>query len=87
MGKMEHSFSNVPAVRFERSIFNRDHGYKTAFAPDYLVPFLCEEILPGDTVKLSATHLVRMTNSLIRPFLDNTYIDTFYFWCQKLIII
>ena len=45
---MSHDFGQVPLTEIERSTFDRSHGCKTAFNSGYLVPFYCDEVLPGD---------------------------------------
>lgn len=77
--KGSHAFSQVPAVRIERSTFDRSHGYKTTFNSGYLVPFYCDEALPGDTFNLQLTALARLTTPL-KPLMDNLYFETFFFF-------
>jgi len=83
---MEHSFSNVPDIRTQRSVFDRSQTYKTMFNNGDLIPFYAEEVLPGDTFKLKANLLVRMPSALVRPVMDNMFIDTFYFFIPNRIL-
>lgn len=71
-------FSRVPKVNIERSVFNRDHGLKTTMDSGYLVPIFVDEALPGDTFQLDATGFGRLATP-INPFMDNMYIETFFF--------
>lgn len=74
------NFSSVPNITgIKRSSFDRSRRYKTTFNADYLVPFLVDEILPGDTVKLKIDCFSRMLSALTVPVMDNLYID-FHFW-------
>lgn len=75
---MKHQFSQVPKAEIPRSTFDRSHAYKTTFDADYLIPFYVEEALPGDTFKVSSTLLGRL-NTPIVPFMDNLFLDVFYF--------
>ena len=75
---MSHSFSNLPKVRINRSVFDRSHGHKTTFDVDDLVPFFWDEILPGDTISLRPEALLRLTTPL-HPIMDNMFADTFFF--------
>lgn len=75
---MKHQFSQVPSANIPRSVFDRSHGYKTTFDAGYLIPFLCEEALPGDTFNLNATVFARVATPLF-PIMDNMYMDTHYF--------
>lgn len=60
----------APGIGINRSKFNRSHGHKTTFDVDRLVPILCEEVLPGDTVNASTSAFMRMATP-IYPILDN----------------
>ncbi len=77
---MNHSFSEVPAAQIERSVFNRDSAYKTMFNSGYLIPFFRDEVLPGDTFNVRSHMVLRMPSALIRPVMDNMFLDTFYFF-------
>lgn len=75
----QHLFSMVPKAEIQRSTFDRSHGYKTCFNAGVLVPFLCDEIVPGDTFKCNLSFLARL-NTPIVPIMDNMYLDVFYFF-------
>jgi hypothetical protein len=75
---MNHDFSRVPKAEIQRSVFNRDHGLKTTFDAGYLVPILFDEALPGDTYNVRMTGFGRLATP-INPFMDNLYIETFFF--------
>ena len=75
---MSHNFAQVPSAEIPRSVFNRSHGYKTTFDADYLIPFLVDEALPGDTFNVNAAIFARL-NTPLAPVMDNMYLDTFFF--------
>nr|DAO48245.1 MAG TPA: major capsid protein [Microviridae sp.] len=75
----QHLFSQVPSTQIPRSIFDRSHGYKTTFNSGYLVPFYVDEVLPGDSFKLTATLFARLATPIV-PFMDNLYLETFFFF-------
>ena len=78
---IQHAFSLVPSVSKPRSVFNRSHGYKTTFDCDYLIPFyVAQDILPGDSIKLRHSILIRLLSPAVRPFMDNLHFDWFYFF-------
>lgn len=81
----QYSFAQVPAVNIARSSFNRSRTYKTTLDSGYLVPFLVEEILPGDTVKASTTSFFRLTTPVV-PFMDNLFADFFYFFVPNRLV-
>lgn len=83
---MVHSFSDVPGINIQRSVFDRAMTYKTMFSNGDLIPFYCDEVLPGDTFVLKSNLLVRMPSALVRPVMDNMFIDTFYFFVPNRIL-
>lgn len=76
---MRHQFSEVPGVQIQRSSFDRSHGYKTTFDAGYLVPFLVDEVLPGDTFNVNCNGFARLSTP-IYPIMDNIKMETFYFF-------
>ena len=76
---MTHQFSEVPTVECPRSKFDRSCGYKTTFDSGYLVPFFCDEVLPGDTFDVNATIFARLSTPIV-PIMDNLFLDTFFFF-------
>lgn len=77
---MQHAFSLVPNIKKPRSVFDRSHGYKTTMDADWLVPFYAKNILPGDSVSLTHSVLLRVNSPIVKPFMDNLFADTFYFF-------
>lgn len=78
-------FSQIPNSPIQRSVFDRSHDYKTTMDAGYLIPFFVDEILPGDTFKLRVNAFVRM-NTLIAPFMDNVFMDTFFFFVPSRLV-
>lgn len=75
---MSHNFGINPRADVPRSSFNRNHGYKTSFDSGYLIPFYCDEALPGDTFSLKASLFARLATPIV-PIMDNMYMETFFF--------
>ena len=84
----QKNFALTPTVSglIQRSVFKRDHGHKSTFNVDDLIPFYVDEILPGDDQKVSAQIFARIPSPLTNPIMDNMYIDTFYFFVPNRII-
>lgn len=76
---MKHLFSQIPRAQMSRSVFDRSHGWKSTFDSGYLVPFLVDEVLPGDSYKVKFNFLARLSTPIV-PIMDNLFIDTFYFF-------
>lgn len=66
--------ANIPRSRFIGS-----WNVLTTFDAGYLVPFMVEEILPGDHMSYRVTAYVRMSTPLF-PIFSNQRIDTFFFF-------
>lgn len=66
--------ANVP-----RSKFTGSWTRKTAFDAGLLIPFLVDEVLPGDHLSYNVTAYVRMSTPLF-PIFDNQRVDTFFFY-------
>ena len=75
---MSHDFSRVPSTDMQRSTFNRDHGYKTTMDSGYLIPIFVDEALPGDTFSVRLSAVSRLATPIV-PFMDNLYMDFFFF--------
>jgi len=77
---MTHQFSRVPKAEIPRSSFDRSHGYKTTFDAGLLIPFLLDEVLPGDSVSCNMTGFARLATPIF-PLMDNMRMSTFFFFC------
>lgn len=75
-------FSKVSTANIQRSAFNRSFGYKTTFDSGYLIPFFCQEVLPGDTHTVKPLIFARLSTPIV-PFMDNLYLDTFFFFAPN----
>ncbi|UOF78989.1 major capsid protein [Microviridae sp.] len=80
-----HSFAMVPSADIPRSRFQMQKTLKTTFDSGYLVPIMCEEVLPGDTFNVSATLFGRLATPIF-PVMDNLYIDTQFFFVPNRLV-
>lgn len=76
---VESHFSTLPSADISRSIMDRSSGHKTSFNVGELVPLYVDEILPGDSVKITTSKVVRL-QTLLTPIMDNVYLDTYWFF-------
>lgn len=81
----QHQFSQVPQANIQRSMFDRSHGLKTTFNEGLLIPIFVDEVLPGDTHQVGLTAFCRL-NTLIKPIMDNIYLDFFFFFVPTRLI-
>lgn len=82
---VESHFQELPKAKVQRSIFHQPHDVKTSFNAGELIPFLCKEVLPGDTFQAVSAKVVRC-QTMLTPIMDNMYLDTYYFFVPNRII-
>ena len=80
-----HRFSDAPAMYMRRTKFDRSHVYKTTFDSGKLVPVFVDEVLPGDTTRLSVNYFARLATP-IKPVMDNIYLDWFFFFVPNRLV-
>lgn len=78
-------FALAPQVAIERSTFDRSCTVKTSWDVGQLIPFYCDEIYPGDSVRIETSKAVRL-QTLITPVMDNLYLDTYYFFVPNRLV-
>ena len=75
----QHNFSKQPQAHIQRSAFDRKHSNSFTFDAGYLVPFFQDpDVLPGDTINLSASIFARL-NTPYFPIMTNVYMMV-HFW-------
>ena len=80
-----HRFSDAPAMYMKRTKFDRSHVYKTTFNSGKLIPIFVDEVLPGDTSRMSVNYFARMATP-IKPIMDNIYLDWFFFFVPNRLV-
>ena len=80
-----HRFSDAPAMYMKRTKFDRSHVYKTTFDSGKLVPVFIDEVLPGDTTRMSVNYFARLATP-IKPIMDNIYLDWFFFFVPNRLV-
>jgi len=80
-----HQFAMVPRADIPRASFNIQKAHKTTFDAGYLIPVLCEEILPGDTFNVKMTAFARLSTPIF-PIMDNMYLDSFFFFVPNRLV-
>nr|DAQ01966.1 MAG TPA: major capsid protein [Microviridae sp.] len=80
-----HRFSDAPAMYMKRTKFDRSHVYKTTFNSGKLIPIFVDEVLPGDTSRLSVNYFARLATP-IKPIMDNIYLDWFFFFVPNRLV-
>lgn len=80
-----HQFAMVPRAEIPRASFNMQRAHKSTFDAGYLIPVLCEEVLPGDTFNVRMTAFARLATPIF-PVMDNMYLDSFFFFVPNRLV-
>ena len=76
----ESHFSQNPTIGISRSKFDRSFTHKTTFDTGELIPIFCDTtIMPGDTVKMRTSEVIRMATPIC-PVMDNAFADLYFFF-------
>ena len=83
--KINRFATNPVNLNHKRSKFNLSHKVSTTFNSGYLIPVMCDEVLPGDTIKIDLSSVARSITPAV-PVMDNAYLDVYAFWCPSRIL-
>ena len=72
--------SALPTIKHSRAKFDLSEGLFTSMNIGDLVPVYCRDVYPGDTFKMTATDVARVTSSFLRPVMDNIFMDVRFFY-------
>ena len=79
-------FNTVPTIKHSRSRFDLSHSHKTAINAGELVPFLVQEIYPGDSFDIDSKAVIRATSAFLKPVMDDCFLDMFYFFVPNRLV-
>ena len=74
----EAHFAQTPTATIGRSKFERPKTVKNTFNEGMLVPIYTEQYVPGDTVKMRMSSLIRMLTPIC-PVMDEAVCDVYFF--------
>ena len=75
----EMHFSQVPTMEAKRSKFYRPSDHKLTLDSGLLIPIYVDEVLPGDTIEMNVSQVIRMTTPIF-PVMDNCFADVYFFY-------
>lgn len=78
-------FAELPSVDISRSTFDRSFSHKFSGNTGDIIPIFIDEILPGDTVSMDTSKVVRF-QTLLTPMMDNLYADCYWFFIPNRLI-
>lgn len=82
---LDTRFSQQPQANVSRSIVPRKSDVKTTFNYGDLIPVYVDEILPGQSSKMSIGSLVRMSTPMF-PVMDSSYMDLYAFFVPNRLV-
>lgn len=86
MRNSETRFSRNPAtIQMNRSVIPIDYKHKTTFNAGKLIPLKCREVLPGDSVVVDMSEVVRMSTPIV-PVMDSAYLDVYAFFVPNRLV-
>lgn len=80
MAKRRRYFDDLPGVKRPRANFDLSHRVATTMKPGLLHPIDWVEVLPGDTWTVDSVNLTKLVTPLVRPIMDDVYLDTYSFF-------
>lgn len=80
MAKRRRHFDDLPGVQRPRANFDLSHRVATTMKPGLLHPIDWVEVLPGDTWTVDSVNLTKLVTPLVRPIMDDVYLDTYSFF-------
>lgn len=78
-------FGDLPSISISRSKIRIPHTLKTTFNSAKLIPLFWKEILPGETVDMSLSQILRMSTP-IAPVLDDAFTDIHCFYVPNRVL-
>ena len=72
-------------IDINRSMFDMEHSVKWSANVGECIPFDCIEILPGDTVKIDTSKVIRL-QPLVAPIFDEVILDVYWFFCPNRLV-
>lgn len=75
----ELHYSNIPSIDISRCKLTKSHDHKKTFNTGELVPIYVDDLVPGTTVSMKMSEVVRMMTP-IAPVMDNAFMDIMFFF-------
>lgn len=75
----ELHYSNIPSIDISRCKLTKAHDHKKTFNTGELVPIYVDDIVPGTTISMKMSEVVRMMTP-IAPVMDNAFMDIMFFF-------
>lgn len=80
-----HFVTNPVNIGISRSVQDLSHSIKFSFNTFECIPFTWFPVLPGDTISIDTSKVVRV-QPMVCPVMDDLYLDTYYFFVPNRLI-
>lgn len=81
----QYTFNQVPTANIYRTRMRRTSTHTTTINSGLIYPLYYDEVLPGDTHKVTVSALARLTTLLV-PIMDNIYLDWHFFFVPNRLV-
>lgn len=78
-------FAEIPSAEIQRSTFDRSFSHKLSGNVGDCIPVFYDEILPGDTVVMDTSKIIRF-QTMLTPVMDNIYADFYWFFVPNRLV-
>lgn len=78
----KHFFSHNPTVNAQRTMFDMSKTDTVTINPDYYYPNYKLLVIPGDTVSLDYSNMIRLVDPLNVPMMDNLWCDIDFWYVR-----
>lgn len=82
----QYLFNSVPTIHRKRNVFDLSHRHFTSLNVGELAPVYLQEVYPGDDFKVESAFISRVTSALLRPVMDNVYLDQMFFFVPSRLV-
>lgn len=82
---MSKIFNKVPGNKVNRNVFNLSHERKMSMDMGKLVPFLCQEVVPGDTFRVDSEIMMRFA-PMLAPVMHRVNVYTHFFYVPNRLV-
>lgn len=82
----EYKFGVAPHENMNRSVLDLSHSHITSFNVGDIIPICCyPDVLPGDTISIKTSKLVRL-QTLLAPIFNNLILQTYWFFVPNRLV-
>ena len=82
---MNKIFNTIPVRKPKKNLFDLSHEVKMSMKMGYLVPFMCNEVVPGDKFRVSSEIMMRLA-PLVSPVMHRVNVYTHFFFVPNRLI-